>query len=69
MCDAAPTEEAPREERRAKSRGQSRKKDKPEPRPEPVIAADEKPTPVSSRSEDKGGWNGPVPGFLQFSAV
>ncbi|WP_294121651.1 DEAD/DEAH box helicase [Sphingomonas sp.] len=77
-AEAAPVdeprrEEPRREERPAKGRGRSRSKAEPRPqreesqRAEPVVAK-AKPAPEPAR-EDKGGWNGPVPGFLSFSAV
>ncbi len=67
--EAAPVAAPQREERPAKSRGRSRAKaeTKPQPEPEPIIAKPQKAAePVR---EDKGGWNGPVPGFLSFSAL
>jgi len=66
----APQAEAPqRQERPAKSRSRSRAKPEARPQPElePVIA---KPKKVAEPvREDKGSWNGPVPGFLSFSAL
>ena len=62
-----PATEAHREERPAKGRGRSKAKAEAKPQPEPVSATPAR-TPEPIR-EDKGGWNGPVPGFLQFSAA
>jgi superfamily II DNA/RNA helicase len=64
---AVPAEEPGREERPAKARGRSNAKRESEPRAEPVMAK-VKETSGPDR-EDKGDWNGPVPGFLHFSAV
>ena len=67
MSAAASVEEPRREERPAKGRGRSRSKAEPRPQPEPIMAEAEK-APESAR-ENRDGWNGPVPGFLQFSAA
>ena len=64
---AEPAAESRREERPAKGRGRSKARAEPKPQPEPIFANPAK-TPEPIR-EDKGGWNGPVPGFLQFSAA
>jgi len=67
MSAAASVEEPRREERPAKGRGRSRSKAEPRPQPEPIMAEAEE-APESAR-ENRDGWNGPVPGFLQFSAA
>jgi superfamily II DNA/RNA helicase len=80
---AAVEEEAPREERPAKGRGRSRERPREKaPKPEraakaPAAAVEPevRDAPVATtvepkRTEDEAGaWNGPVPSFLQFSAV
>jgi len=70
----APAEEAPREEK--KSRSRSRSKPKAEaPAPKVEAPREERPAvakPASkpkARKEDEDDWNGPVPGFLNFSAL
>ena len=56
-----------REERPSKGRRAAKPKSEAKAAPEPVVPpAKESPKPVR---EDKGDWNGPVPGFLQFSAL
>ena len=73
-------EEAASEDRPAKSRGRARgrrseKDQRPErPAKQPAAAADREPEPVPAKVPRKAadathGWNGPVPSFLQFSAV
>jgi superfamily II DNA/RNA helicase len=68
------------EERPAKSRGRSRgrrgdKDQRPErPVSQPVAVAESEPEPILAKEPKKAadaasGWNGPVPGFLQFSAL
>jgi len=80
---AAPVEEASREERPARSRSRSRGKPKaeaPEPKadaapPKTEAPREERPaSPKSARKpktpqESDDDWNGPVPGFLNFSAL
>ena len=66
-ADVEPVEEPQREERPSKGRRPAKAKTESRSAPEPVRAkVKEAP---KSPSEDKGDWNGPVPGFLQFSAV
>ena len=56
-----------REERPSKGRRAAKPKSEAKAAPEPVVPpAKESPKPAR---EDKGDWNGPVPGFLQFSAL
>jgi superfamily II DNA/RNA helicase len=72
-------EAAPREERPAKVRGRTREKaprsERAAKAPIAAVKAEEadvpaKPSVEPKRVEDAaGGWNGPVPSFLQFSAV
>jgi superfamily II DNA/RNA helicase len=70
---AAPAEEAPREEK--KSRGRSRSKPEakaPAPKAETPREARPAAKPASkpkASKEDDDDWNGPVPGFLNFSAL
>ena len=81
---AAPVEEAPREEKPARSRSRSRGKPKTEVVAEPKAEAaapkveaprEERPeAPKAARKpkppqESDDDWNGPVPGFLNFSAL
>jgi superfamily II DNA/RNA helicase len=62
-----PRRDEPRRDEPAKGRSRSRAKPVAKPQPEPVIA---KPKEVAEPvREDKGSWNGPVPGFLSFSAL
>ena len=68
---AAPAEEAPREEK--KSRSRSRGKPKSE-TPKAEAPREERPAakPASkpkAQKQDDDEWNGPVPGFLNFSAL
>jgi superfamily II DNA/RNA helicase len=73
-------EAAASEERPAKSRGRSRgrrgdRDQRPErPVSQPVAVAESEPEPILAKEPKKAadaasGWNGPVPGFLQFSAL
>ena len=80
---AEPVEEAPREEKPARSRSRSRGKPRseaPEPKAEPAAPKPEAPreerppAPKAARKpkapqESDDDWNGPVPGFLNFSAL
>jgi hypothetical protein len=81
---AAPVEEAPREEKPSRSRSRSRGKPKAELVAEPKVEAaapkveaprEERPAaPKAARKpkapqESDDDWNGPVPGFLNFSAL
>ena len=70
--------EAPVREKPARSRGRSRGKAKadavreeaPAPRVEPEVAAKAAPAPKPKPIDDAADeWNGPVPGFLNFSAL
>ena len=75
-----PKNEAASEDRPAKGRGRSRgrrgEKDQRSERPikQPIAAAEVEPEPILAKEPQKAadstpGWNGPVPSFLQFSAV
>ena len=75
-----PKKEAASEDRPAKGRGRSRgrrgEKDQRSERPikQPIAAAEVEPEPILAKEPQKAadstpGWNGPVPSFLQFSAV
>ncbi|HEU4499145.1 MAG TPA: DEAD/DEAH box helicase [Sphingomicrobium sp.] len=75
-----PREQTFSEERPAKSRGRSRgRRGEKDQRPErtvkqPIAAAEDEPEPLLAKEPQKAadatpGWNGPVPSFLQFSAV
>ena len=66
--EAVPTEGPPRMEKPAKGRRPAKAKVEPKPEAEPVVAR-AKEAPKNATRDDKGDWNGPVPGFLQFSAV
>ena len=66
--EAVPTEEPPHMEKPAKGRRPAKAKVEPKPEAEPVVAR-AKEAPKKATRDDKGDWNGPVPGFLQFSAV
>jgi superfamily II DNA/RNA helicase len=66
---AETAEEAPREERPARGGGRSRRKDEPKPRREPELVEAEEAAPAPKADDAKGAWNGPVPGFLSFSAL
>jgi superfamily II DNA/RNA helicase len=68
-------EDSRREEKPPKGgRGRSRAKPEAKPQPEPIVQEDRPVVAKAKKSvepthQDKGGWNGPVPGFLQFSAA
>ena len=75
-----PKNEAASEDRPAKGRGRSRgrrgEKDQRSEHPikQPIAAAEVEPEPILAKEPQKAadstpGWNGPVPSFLQFSAV
>ena len=66
-ADPEPVEEPQREERPSKGRRPAKAKTESRAAPEPVRAKVKETS--KSPSEDKGDWNGPVPSFLQFSAV
>jgi superfamily II DNA/RNA helicase len=66
---AESVEPDPRQERPAKGRGRPRRQAEPKPRREHQSPESEAPAPAPRPGEDKGDWNGPVPGFLQFSAA
>ena len=66
-ADPEPVEEPQREERPSKGRRPAKAKTESRSAPEPVRAKVKETS--KSPSEDKGDWNGPVPSFLQFSAV
>ncbi|MGH6706873.1 MAG: DEAD/DEAH box helicase, partial [Sphingomicrobium sp.] len=77
----APVEEAPREEKAPRSRSRTRAKPKTEapapkaetPAPKAEAPREERPAPKPARkpkpAQDDDDWNGPVPGFLSFSAL
>ena len=78
---SALVEEAPHEEKTPRSRSRSRAKPKAEapapkektPAPKAEAPREERPAPKPDRkskpSQDDDDWNGPVPGFLSFSAL
>jgi superfamily II DNA/RNA helicase len=80
---AEAAEETPREEKAPRSRGRSRAKPKAEtpapqakaPAPKAEAPREERPAPKPARKpqpaqgKDDDDWNGPVPGFLSFSAL
>ena len=79
---AAPVEEAPREEKAPRSRSRSRAKSRAEapapeaeaPAPKAEAPREERTAPKPARKprpaqDDDDDWNGPVPGFLSFSAL
>ena len=77
----SPVEEAPREEKSPRSRSRSRAKPKAEapaskadaPAPKAEAPREERAAPKPDRkpkpAQDDDAWNGPVPGFLSFSAL
>jgi superfamily II DNA/RNA helicase len=66
-AEAAPADEPKRDEKPTKGRRSSKAMAEQKPAPEAFVAK-AKAAPRTSR-DDKNDWNGPVPGFLQFSAV
>ncbi len=70
--EAAPAEELRREEKPAKGRRPAKAKEEPKPAPKPEaepVVARAKEAPKKAARDDKSDWNGPVPGFLSFSAL
>ncbi len=70
--EAAPAEEPRREEKPAKGRRPAKAKEEPKPAPKPEaepVVARAKEAPKKAARDDKSDWNGPVPGFLSFSAL
>jgi superfamily II DNA/RNA helicase len=66
--EAAPAAEEPRrQEKPAKGRRTAKAKAEPKLEAEPVVAQPKEAS--KPKRDDKNDWNGPVPGFLQFSAV